>query len=162
MKPDHRNEVAEVCFGWRASDFRVKVNCVRVNKMSEDSFLISDLIAKKRDGKELSPDEIHHFVKCVTSKAVSECQIGAMLMAIYLKGMSPVETVHLTKAMMTSGDSLVWPTEWKGSVADKHSTGGVGDKVSLPLVPALAVCGVKVPMISGRGLGHTGRSTTIH
>ncbi|XP_029197305.2 thymidine phosphorylase-like [Acropora millepora] len=124
--------------------------------MSEDSFRILDLIVKKRDGKELSEDEINHFVKYVTFKSVLNCQIGAMLMAIYLKGMTREETVHLTKAMMTSGESLMWPTEWKGSVADKHSTGGVGDKVSLPLAPALAVCGVKVPMISGRSLGHTG------
>ena len=133
---------------------------LRVIKMSEDPFPISHSIGKKRDGKELSEDEINHFVRCVTSKSVLDGQIGAMLMAIYLNGMTRVETVHLTKAMMTSGESLMWPTEWKGSVADKHSTGGVGDKVSLPLAPALAVCGVKVPMISGRSLGHTGRSTT--
>ena len=121
-----------------------------------NSFRISDLIAKKRDGDELTEDEILHFVKSATSKAASESQIGAMLMAIYLKGMNRDETVHLTKAMISTGNSLTWPEEWRGSVADKHSTGGVGDKVSLALAPALAVCGVKVPMISGRGLGHTG------
>jgi len=120
------------------------------------SFRIPDLIAKKRDGDELSENEIHHFVKCAASNGASESQIGAMLMAIYLKGMSRDETVHLTKAMISTGSSLSWPEEWQGSVADKHSTGGVGDKVSIALVPALAVCGVKVPMISGRGLGHTG------
>lgn len=120
------------------------------------SFHISDLIAKKRDGDELSENEIHHFVKCATSNAASEGQIGAMLMAIYLKGMNRDETIHLTKAMMSTGISLTWPEEWQGNVADKHSTGGVGDKVSLALAPALAVCGVKVPMISGRSLGHTG------
>lgn len=114
-----------------------------------------DLIAKKRDGDELSEAEIHHFVKAATNGA-SECQIGAMLMAMYLKGLNCDETVSLTKAMLSSGISLQWPDEWKGSIADKHSTGGVGDKVSLALAPALAVCGVKVPMISGRGLGHTG------
>ncbi|XP_044172521.1 thymidine phosphorylase-like [Acropora millepora] len=129
---------------------------LRVIKMSEAPFRISHLIGQKRDGKELSEDEINQFVRCVTSKPVLEGQIGAMLMAIYLNGMTHEETVHLTKAMMTSGESLMWPTEWKGSVGDKHSTGGVGDKVSLPLAPALAVCGVKVPMISGRSLGHTG------
>ena len=115
-----------------------------------------DLIAKKRDGDELSEAEIHHFVKAATSNGASESQIGAMLMAMYLKGLNPDETVSLTKAMLSSGISLQWPDEWKGSIADKHSTGGVGDKVSLALAPALAVCGVKVPMISGRGLGHTG------
>ena len=121
-----------------------------------NSFPIPHLIAKKRDGDELSESEIHHFVKCATSRTASEAQIGAMLMAIYLKGMNRDETVHLTKAMMSTGSILTWPEEWKGSIADKHSTGGVGDKVNLALTPALAVCGVKVPMISGRGLGHTG------
>ncbi|KAJ7381750.1 hypothetical protein OS493_039227, partial [Desmophyllum pertusum] len=118
-------------------------------------YRIPDLIAKKRDGKVLSEKEINHFVKAVTSNGASESQIGAMLMAIFLKEMNDDETVSLTKAMLSSGSSLQWPEEWRGSVADKHSTGGVGDKVSLALAPALAVCGVKVPMISGRGLGHT-------
>ena len=126
-----------------------------VRKMS-NSFPIPDLIAKKRDGDELSESEIHHFIKCATSNSASESQIGAMLMAIYLKGMNRDETVHLTKAMMSTGSILSWPEEWQGSVADKHSTGGVGDKVSLVLAPALAVSGIKVPMISGRGLEHTG------
>ena len=121
-----------------------------------NSFPIPDLIAKKRDGDELSESEIRHFIKCATSNSASESQIGAMLMAIYLKGMNRDETVHLTKAMMSTGSILSWPEEWQGSVADKHSTGGVGDKVSLVLAPALAVSGIKVPMISGRGLGHTG------
>ena len=120
-------------------------------------YCIPDLIAKKRDGFELSEEEIHHFVKAsYSSNGASESQIGAMLMAMYLKGLNREETVSLTKAMLSSGSSLTWPEEWQGSVADKHSTGGVGDKVSLALAPALAVCGVKVPMISGRGLGHTG------
>ena len=120
-------------------------------------YCIPDLIAKKRDGDELSEEEIHHFVKAsYSSNGASESQIGAMLMAMYLKGLNREETVSLTKAMLSSGSSLTWPEEWQGSVADKHSTGGVGDKVSLALAPALAVCGVKVPMISGRGLGHTG------
>ncbi|XP_027037111.1 thymidine phosphorylase-like [Pocillopora damicornis] len=119
-------------------------------------YCIPDLIAKKRDGDELSEEEIHHFVKAsYSSNGASESQIGAMLMAMYLKGLNREETVSLTKAMLSSGSSLTWPEEWQGSVADKHSTGGVGDKVSLALAPALAVCGVKVPMISGRGLGHT-------
>ena len=118
-------------------------------------YRMPDLIGKKRDGDELSEAEINHFVKSATNGAC-ESQIGAMLMAMYLKGLNRDETVSLTKAMLSSGISLQWPEEWQGSVADKHSTGGVGDKVSLALTPALAVCGVKVPMISGRGLGHTG------
>ncbi|NWU07880.1 TYPH phosphorylase, partial [Cephalopterus ornatus] len=81
---------------------------------------------------------------------------GAMLMAIRLRGMDAGETLSLTRAMATSGRALAWPPAWHGLVVDKHSTGGVGDKVSLALAPALAACGCKVPMISGRGLGHTG------
>ncbi|XP_069485586.1 thymidine phosphorylase isoform X2 [Ambystoma mexicanum] len=81
---------------------------------------------------------------------------GAFLMAVRLRGMEPDETLLLTREMMSSGKILAWPEAWRGLVVDKHSTGGVGDKVSLPLTPALAVCGCKVPMISGRGLGHTG------
>ncbi|XP_072003714.1 thymidine phosphorylase isoform X2 [Engystomops pustulosus] len=87
---------------------------------------------------------------------VQDCQLGALLMAIRLKGMNPEETMTLTKEMVASGCVLEWPEEWGGLLVDKHSTGGVGDKVSLPLAPALAACGCKVPMISGRGLGHTG------
>uniref|UniRef100_A0A8C7VTI3 Glycosyl transferase family 3 domain-containing protein n=1 Tax=Oncorhynchus mykiss TaxID=8022 RepID=A0A8C7VTI3_ONCMY len=82
--------------------------------------------------------------------------IGAMLMAIWLKGMVAEETLALTKEMMMSGEVMSWPAEWEGLMVDKHSTGGVGDKISLVLAPALAACGCKVPMISGRGLAHTG------
>ncbi|NWT28319.1 TYPH phosphorylase, partial [Cardinalis cardinalis] len=81
---------------------------------------------------------------------------GAMLMAIRLRGMDAGETLALTRAMASSGRTLAWPPAWHGLLVDKHSTGGVGDKVSLALAPALAACGCKVPMISGRGLGHTG------
>ncbi|XP_026517244.1 thymidine phosphorylase-like, partial [Terrapene carolina triunguis] len=80
----------------------------------------------------------------------------AMLMAIRLRGMDPDETLTLTREMAVSGRVLEWPDSWQRLLVDKHSTGGVGDKVSLPLAPALAACGCKVPMISGRGLGHTG------
>ncbi|XP_057245573.1 thymidine phosphorylase, partial [Malurus melanocephalus] len=79
-----------------------------------------------------------------------------MLMAIRLRGMDAAETLALTQAMASSGRTLAWPPAWHGLLVDKHSTGGVGDKVSLALAPALAACGCKVPMISGRGLGHTG------
>ncbi|XP_072309990.1 thymidine phosphorylase [Eucyclogobius newberryi] len=117
---------------------------------------IPDLIAKKRDGKALSTEEIQTFINAVTNKTVQECQTGAMLMAIYLKGMTVAETQVLTREMMSSGEVMSWPDAWAGHVVDKHSTGGVGDKVSLVLAPALAACNCKVPMISGRGLAHTG------
>ncbi|XP_068995522.1 thymidine phosphorylase [Embiotoca jacksoni] len=117
---------------------------------------IPDLIRKKRDGGELTDEEIAAFVRAVTTKTIQESQIGAMLMAIWQKGMVPTETQTLTREMMSSGEVMSWPAAWKGTVVDKHSTGGVGDKVSLVLAPALAACGCKVPMISGRGLAHTG------
>ncbi|KAK7129752.1 hypothetical protein R3I93_019409 [Phoxinus phoxinus] len=114
----------------------------------------TELIKLKRDGDQFSPAQIHTFVQGVTSGAIQDSQIGAMLMAIWQKNMSDEETLALTREMMNSGETLEWPKEWR--VVDKHSTGGVGDKVSLPLAPALAACGCKVPMISGRGLAHTG------
>ncbi|KAM6896247.1 thymidine phosphorylase isoform 2-T2 [Lycodopsis pacificus] len=117
---------------------------------------IPDLIKKKRDGGALSDEEIKTFVHAVTNRTIEECQTGAMLMAIWQKGMVQEEVETLTRAMMSSGEVMSWPKEWAGLVVDKHSTGGVGDKVSLVLAPALAACGFKVPMISGRGLAHTG------
>ncbi|XP_043943805.1 thymidine phosphorylase [Protopterus annectens] len=121
-----------------------------------EDFNIPSLIQKKRDGAEFGKDEIQYFVQLIKNGEIQECQIGALLMAIYMKGMSLAETLSLTGEMMTSGEMMQWPEEWCSSVVDKHSTGGVGDKVSLPLAPALAAAGCKVPMISGRGLGHTG------
>ncbi len=120
-------------------------------------FSIPAVIAKKRDGLELSKDEIEVFIQRVVKKEVPPEQIGALLMAIYLKGMTVAETIALTTALQFSGEVLSWPG-LAGQVVDKHSTGGVGDKISLPLAPALAACGLKVPMISGRGLG---RSTDL-
>lgn len=117
---------------------------------------IVDLIMTKRDGDHLTRDEIHYFAQKVASEELEDSQIGAMLMAIWLKGMNTEETVHLTQAMINSGTVLSWPESWGSCIGDKHSTGGVGDKISLILAPALAACEVKVPMISGRGLGHTG------
>ncbi|NXR24826.1 TYPH phosphorylase, partial [Cinclus mexicanus] len=114
------------------------------------------LIRKKRDGERLEDAEIRSFVHGVTEGTAQQGQIGAMLMAIRLRGMDAGETLALTQAMASSGRTLAWPPAWHGLVVDKHSTGGVGDKVSLALAPALAACGCKVPMISGRGLGHTG------
>nr|XP_020480533.1 thymidine phosphorylase [Monopterus albus] len=118
--------------------------------------LIPDLIKKKRNGGVLSDDDIKTFIQAVTDKTIQDCQTGAMLMAIWQKGMVTKETEALTREMMLSGEVMSWPKEWAGRVVDKHSTGGVGDKVSLVLTPALAACGCKVPMISGQGLAHTG------
>ncbi|XP_072452518.1 thymidine phosphorylase isoform X2 [Notamacropus eugenii] len=115
-----------------------------------------ELIRKKRDGDRLEEAEIRSFVQGVTEGTVQEAQIGAMLMAIRLQGMDLAETEILTRALAESGRQLQWPEAWGPLLVDKHSTGGVGDKVSLILAPALAACGCKVPMISGRGLGHTG------
>lgn len=113
------------------------------------------IIAKKRDGHPLTQDEIEAFVRGATDGSWEHYQLSALLMAIFLRGMSAEETVALTTAMMKSG-VVADLSSVKGVKVDKHSTGGVGDKVSLPLAPMVAACGVPVPMISGRGLGHTG------
>ena len=112
--------------------------------------------ACKRDGFPLSESDIAKWVSLLVEGGVDDTQLGAWLMAVYVNGLSLQETSWLTRAMVDSGMSLTWPQEWEGLLVDKHSTGGVGDKVSLPLAPALAACGLKVPMISGRGLGITG------
>lgn len=112
------------------------------------------IIANKRDGKELDAAAIEAFVKGTVSGEWSPAQIGAMLMAIWLRGLTPGETVALTGCMRSSGDCMNFPRGLP--VVDKHSTGGVGDKVSLVLAPLAAACGLRVPMLSGRGLGHTG------
>uniref|UniRef100_A0A3Q2I386 Thymidine phosphorylase n=1 Tax=Equus caballus TaxID=9796 RepID=A0A3Q2I386_HORSE len=117
---------------------------------------LPELIRLKRDGGRLSDVDIRGFVRAVVDGSAHGAQIGAMLMAIRLRGMDLEETVALTRALATSGQQLEWPEAWRSQLVDKHSTGGVGDKVSLVLAPALAACGCKVPMISGRGLGHTG------
>ena len=114
-----------------------------------------DVIRKKRDGQELSREEIVFFVDGVTTGHVADYQISALLMAIYLNGMSQNEQQILTEAMLESGSILDFSDIAKPK-ADKHSTGGVGDKTSLLIAPLVASCGVAVPMISGRGLGHTG------
>ncbi|XP_056603899.1 thymidine phosphorylase [Triplophysa dalaica] len=121
---------------------------------TNNTITFPELIKQKRDGGQFSDADIQVFVQGIKSRTIQDSQIGAMLMAIWLKGMSEEETLQLTREMMKSGEVFVWPDEWL--VVDKHSTGGVGDKVSLPLTPALAACGCKVPMISGRGLAHTG------
>ena len=120
-------------------------------------YLPQEIIRKKRDNKTLSKDEILFFVKGLNNNSFSNEQIATMSMAIFLNGMNDKETVDLTMAMTNSGDVLKWDGLIENKfICDKHSTGGVGDKVSLLLAPILAACGFYVPMISGRGLGHTG------
>lgn len=118
-------------------------------------FLPQEVIARKRDGEPLSNDEIGQFVTGISAGTVSDAQIAAFAMAVYFNDMDVRERVALTLAVRDSGSVLNWD-ELDGPVVDKHSTGGVGDNVSLMLGPMLAACDVFVPMISGRGLGHTG------
>lgn len=113
------------------------------------------LIEAKRDGRTLSADQIAAFVTDYVAKKIPDYQMAAMLMAIYFRGLNTAETRSLTLSMRDSGDVLRFPKDSRPLV-DKHSTGGVGDKVSLPLAPLLACLGLRVPMISGRGLGITG------
>jgi len=116
--------------------------------------LPQEIIARKRDGGMLTPAEIRFMVRGLTDETISEGQVAAFAMAVFFRGMTLDERVALTLAMRDSGEVLAW--DLPGPVVDKHSTGGVGDNVSLMLAPALAACGAYVPMISGRGLGHTG------
>lgn len=113
------------------------------------------IIARKRDGHVLTPAELQSFVRGATDGSWADYQLSAMLMAIFFRGMTPEETAHYTEAMRNSG-VVADLSNVRQPKADKHSTGGVGDKVSLHLAPMIAACGVAVPMISGRGLGHTG------
>jgi len=117
--------------------------------------LFVELIRNKRDGKTLSRQEIEWIVSAYTSGEVPDYQVSAFLMAAYLRGLNPQETAALTQAMLHSGSVLDF-SDLPGGKVDKHSTGGVGDKTSLILSPLVAAAGVKVPMVSGRGLGHTG------
>lgn len=120
-------------------------------------FIPQEVIRRKRDGEILSESDIREFIAGVTDESVSEGQVAAFAMAVFFQGMTLEERIHLTRAMMESGTVLDWPALGiESGVVDKHSTGGVGDKVSLILGPLAAACGVKNPMISGRGLGHTG------
>ena len=118
------------------------------------SFFAQELIRRKRDGGALSDEELAWLVQGIADGGVSDGQAAALAMAVFFRGLEPRERVALTTAMRDSGTVLEW--NLPGPVVDKHSTGGVGDKVSLILAPLLAACGAYVPMISGRGLGHTG------
>ncbi|MGX5667557.1 thymidine phosphorylase [Rhizobium daejeonense] len=117
--------------------------------------LPQEIIRKKRDGGILTPEEIAGFIEGLSKETISEGQVAAFAMAVFFRGMTPEEIVALTLAMRDSGEVLSWQGVGK-PIADKHSTGGVGDNVSLMLAPIVAACGLAVPMISGRGLGHTG------
>ncbi|HYQ92596.1 MAG TPA: thymidine phosphorylase [Candidatus Competibacteraceae bacterium] len=120
-------------------------------------FLPQEIIRRKRDGLSLSPAEIEFMVQGMVDGSVGEGQIAALAMAIYFQGLNLAERIALTQAMTHSGDVLDWSDmALDGPLLDKHSTGGVGDKTSLILAPLVAACGGYVPMISGRGLGHTG------
>jgi pyrimidine-nucleoside phosphorylase len=113
------------------------------------------IIEKKRDGGELDTQDIRTFIAGYTDGSIPDYQMSALAMAIYFKGMTPRETADLTIAMMESG-KVINPDQISGIKVDKHSTGGIGDKISIPLAPLVAACGATVPMISGRGLGITG------
>ena len=113
------------------------------------------LIEAKREGKTLAPEQIKEFIREFTAGKVPDYQMAALLMASFFRGLNNAETTALTLAMRDSGDVLKFPKD-KRPLVDKHSTGGIGDKVSLPLAPLLACLGFRVPMISGRGLGITG------
>ena len=115
---------------------------------------IPELIALKRDGKELTDEQISFLIDSISTNNMQPEQIGAFLMATYIQGMSTKETTKLTESMRDSGIKFEWKN--KQNIVDKHSTGGVGDKISIPLAPVLASLGLKVPMIAGRGLEHTG------
>jgi len=114
-----------------------------------------DIIIKKRHGESLDEKEIRFFIEGYVKGEIPDYQVSALLMAIFFQGMSAQETAALTQAMLDSGERMDL-SGIPGPFIDKHSTGGVGDKISLPLAPIVAACGVRVPMMSGRALGHTG------
>jgi thymidine phosphorylase len=121
------------------------------------SYLPQEIIRRKRDGETLSREEIAFMIRGLTDGSISEGQVAAFAMAVFFRGMTMNERVALTRCMVESGETLAWEdVSGDAPVLDKHSTGGVGDKVSLMLAPIVAARGARVPLISGRGLGHTG------
>lgn len=118
-------------------------------------YIPQEIIRSKRNGQALSSNQIKHFVDGLVSGKFNDAQVGSMAMAIFQQGMNTQETIHLTQAMINSGKVITWP-ELDKPIVDKHSTGGVGDKVSFMLAAIVASCGAYVPMIAGRGLAHTG------
>ena len=117
------------------------------------NYSMYEIIDRKKNGYELSKDELRWVIDALMSKNIHDYQMSALLMAMFIKGMTKKETAYLTDAMLYSGETLQFEGK---NVVDKHSTGGIGDKASFILAPIAAACGVKVPMIAGRGLGHTG------
>lgn len=118
--------------------------------------LPQEIIRKKRNHEQLTAEEIKFFIDGISSGNIADIQAASFSMAVFLNGFNKEETLALTLSMRDSGEKLTWQDLSKGPIVDKHSTGGVGDKVSLMLAPMLAACGAYVPMIAGRGLGHTG------
>ncbi|MEI7944066.1 MAG: thymidine phosphorylase, partial [Actinomycetes bacterium] len=123
--------------------------------MSVEPFAAVDVIGAKRDGHELTPAQIDWMVDAYTRGVVADEQMSALLMAILLNGMNRNEITRWTTAMINTGERMSW-SMLDRPTTDKHSTGGVGDKITLPLAPIVAACGAAVPQLSGRGLGHTG------
>ena len=116
---------------------------------------IVDIIDKKKQGNELSKDEINYFISSLTDNSMPDYQASAWLMAVWFRGMSEIETANLTDAIINSGDCIDFG-EFSKQIFDKHSTGGVGDKVTITLIPLLAAAGIPIAKLSGKGLGHTG------
>ena len=116
---------------------------------------IVDLIEKKKQGETLSREEIYFLINSLMDGSAQDYQLSAWLMAVYFKGLNEEETAYLTEAIIESGDVIDFE-ELTDSIVDKHSTGGVGDKVTITLIPLLAAAGVPIAKLSGRGLGHTG------
>src|SRR3954463_10699191 len=114
-----------------------------------------DVLRTKRDGGRLTPEQIRWIIGAYTDGTVPDEQMSALLMAVFFRDMSPEELDVWTQAMIDSGERKD-PSPWGRPTADKHSTGGVGCKIALPLAPRVAACGVAGPQLSGRGLGHTG------
>src|SRR4051812_14072329 len=131
--------------------------CGASSKATLERMLPQEIIRKKRDGHELSAEEIAFITRGITDSSLSEGQVAAFAMAVFFRGMTTAERVGLTLGLVRSGVVLDWnDLDLPGPIIDKHSSSGVGDKVSLMLAPIVAACGGFVPMISGRGLGHTG------